>query len=619
MRAVQRFRPIGLIAFIMAACLLLTSCGLFGQGNSRPANSGSVEVKPGADTFLGSSNGSPEVSIPAAAEAGHGTLSVTATDGPDGRKGWHLGLDGAKLTGTATIRFKNAVDPGQPAPLVGFNENPGDPVRYDVQSEVDGSDIVVKTTHFSNWFTDRWDWLMNWAKDQVKQVFTGTAGEDPKCDKESEARANGLTVTSDSGDNVKWCLGKAADGSTVLKLNNSRSYGVSVETTRGLTLARRGANIGDTFQKVVAKVSTVPSKKGNKVDILGPGETVEYKVDPADGDLGVEVNPSPPAYLATALWFGFQTITMVWGKIGKVDSSHIADVMDAVDCTSSFQTMSTAQVTSASAAADYLSTAIKAVMPCAGIVFKELAKGVFLDVVAVSIASVFSWLVGGIETAVNGIRASIDTAMALNGYRVLIRSQVDTTYTASAVDLKYSFKAPSSWRVSGPDENLTISDSSGAKIAGIQVLLSWGLEGPGLEAPVEAYSTYGGGTVNVQTPRTGCASCAYHVATEILDSRKATDKTGMTQATGASLGWPLPVVVSTHLSGAQAPPTTAGASFLGGIAVVHAGVPGPLGDTSRVIIFSSQKYFASVDEAKAWMASSEHAQVEKMIASIHVQ
>lgn len=211
------------------------------------------------------------------------------------------------------------------------------------------------------------------------------------------------------------------------------------------------------------------------------------------------------------------------------------------------------------------------------------------------------------------------TNLAAKYVRQMATTSSTTAYNGSAVDLKYSFSYPSNWTVSGPDDHLAISNSSGEKVAGVDALYVWGLESPGLTAPVEAYSTYGGGSVNLQTPRAGCASCSYHVSTEIVDSRKATDKTGMTQSTGASLGWPLPVVVTTSLSGEQAPPTSANASSIAGIAVVHSGVKGANGDTSRVIIFSSQRYFATVEEAKAWMASPEHAQVEKMIASIHVQ
>ncbi|MEH0110679.1 hypothetical protein V6N00_13295 [Tersicoccus sp. MR15.9] len=378
-------------------------------------------MKTGVDTVLGSSNGSPEISIPAGAATGQGSLSVAPADGPDGRKGWHISLAGAQLTGPATIRFRNAVTPGKPAPLVGFNENPGDPISYDVQSHVDGSDVVVTSTHFSNWFTDGWDWLMGWAKDHAQKMLSATAGGDPKCDRESEAMASGLKVTSGSGDRVKWCVGKSPDGSTVLKVNNSRSYGVSLERTPGLTMTRRGENIGDGFQKLIGKITTSPSKPGNAVDILGPGETAEYRLGASASTVGVKVDPSPPAYLATALWFGVQTAAMAWSKVGKVDLVKISEGMDALDCAGGLQSMSTAQVTSAVAAADYLTTAIKTVMPCTGKVFKKLAKGVLLDVVAVVIASTFAWIAGGIETAINGIKAAIDTATIMNGYQIVIR------------------------------------------------------------------------------------------------------------------------------------------------------------------------------------------------------
>ena len=48
--------------------------------------------------------------------------------------------------------------------------------------------------------------------------------------------------------------------------------------------------------------------------------------------------------------------------------------------------------------------------------------------------------------------------------------------------------------------------------------------------------------------------------------------------------------------------------YLAGINVVDAGVKGANGGETRVVIFEGHKFFPSVAEAKAWMASAEHLQ-----------
>ncbi|MGY3320788.1 hypothetical protein [Arthrobacter sp. TE12232] len=382
---------------------------------------GAVAVSQGHDVTLPSSDGSPEVRIPAAAFAGDGRLEVKPVELPEQRHGWSIGLTGARLTGQATLVFKNAVIDGTPPPLVGFNERPGDPIQYVLDTEVSGHDLVVHTTHFSNWVTDGWNWVTDWARGQLDRIYKDTgAGSQPQCDREAEARAGNVSVSSDSGGRVQWCLGKAPDGSTVLKVNNSRGYAVAAERTPGLTIGTRSLDFGQMVPRL-ARYITAPSKPGNTIDIIGPGETVEYKVDPASGPKGVRLEPSPPAYLATALWFGIQTTTMVYTKVlGKISMETVSTAVDAADCIAGFQGMATADVSDARTAANYLNGAMGTVMSCMGKVFMSLAKGKLLDVVAVTIASVFTWVWSGIQTAANGLAAAADTALNLNGYTIVV-------------------------------------------------------------------------------------------------------------------------------------------------------------------------------------------------------
>ena len=191
----------------------------------------------------------------------------------------------------------------------------------------------------------------------------------------------------------------------------------------------------------------------------------------------------------------------------------------------------------------------------------------------------------------------------------------DKTYSGAAADITYSFSYPGSWSVTGSDGNLTIRNAAGKQMATLDVLQVWGAEAPPLTAPVEAEVNYG--NFMIQTPSTPCASCTTHVSTIVVDARKATTAPGMPPPP-AGLGWPQPVLVHTGLSAAQAPATKIDLVSLVGLAIVKSGTKVGTGDPTRVLIFGGRTYFPAVDEAKSWMGSAEHRDVEKMIASIRV-
>jgi hypothetical protein len=434
-------KPLGVALSVVALlCVLAVGLGFTGvwsppwEAEAAPAADGSIAVAQGRDVTLPSKDGSPEVTIPGSAISGEGRLHVKLVALPENRSGWAINLDGARLTGKATLVFKDVVADGEPAPLVGFNENPSDSIQYVFDTEVSGRDLVVHTTHFSNWITEKWDWLMDQARGQLDRIYrdSGT-GEQPQCELQAEARAGGVSVSSDSGGRVQWCLGRAPDGTTVLKVNNSRGYAVSAERTPGLTVGARSLDFGQMVPRL-AKYITAPSKRGNTIDIIGPGETVEYKVDESARLKGVNLQPSPPAYLATALWFGIQTAATAFETtniLGKVPVEKIQTAVDAADCVAGFQGMATADVTNAKAAANYLNGALGTVMSCMGKVMERVAiddapEEILRNFVAVRLAQVMSWLWSGLQTAASGFAAAADTALNYKGYTIAL------TYPAAA-------------------------------------------------------------------------------------------------------------------------------------------------------------------------------------------
>ncbi len=437
------------VALLAVAMLCVVVVGLVFAGvwsppwmvKAAPAADGSIYVEQGRDVTLPSRDGSPEVTIPGSAISGEGRLQVKPVALPENRSGWAIDMDGAQLIGEATLVFINVVEDGEPAPLVGFNESPSHPVQYVLDAEVSGRDLVVRTTHFSNWLTQKWDWLMDQARGELDRIYrdSGT-GEQPQCELEAEARAGGVSVTSDSGGRVQWCLGRKPDGSTVLKVNNSRGYAVSAERTPGLTMADRSLDFGQMVPRL-AKYITAPSKRGNVIDIIGPGETVEYKVDESSGLKGMNLQPSPPAYLATALWFGIQTATMAFegtNLLGKVPVDKIGAAIDAADCVAGFQGMATADVTNGKAAANYLDGALGTVMSCMGEVIERVAmddapEQILKNFVAVRLAQAMSWLWSGLKIVGSGFAAAADTALNYKGYTIALTYPAAATPAASSI------------------------------------------------------------------------------------------------------------------------------------------------------------------------------------------
>lgn len=276
-------KPLG-VALSAVALLCVLAIGLVITGvwsppwvaGATPTADGSIAVTQGKDVTLPSRDGSPEVTIPGSAISGEGWLHVKPVELPENRSGWAINMDGALLIGKATLVFKNIVEDGEPTPLVGFNENLSDRIQYVLDAEVSGGDLVVRTTHFSNRLTQGWDSLMDQARGELDRIYRDFGiGEQPQCGLEAEARAGGVSVTSDSGGRVQWCLGRKPDGSTVLKVNNSRGYAVSAERTPGLTIADRSLDFradGATARQVTAHLR--PTAKSGRARATPPRAAV---------------------------------------------------------------------------------------------------------------------------------------------------------------------------------------------------------------------------------------------------------------------------------------------------------------------------------------------------------
>lgn len=171
----------------------------------------------------------------------------------------------------------------------------------------DGNHQVATATtgHFSDGFLAAFDAgaAAKRVTDELAGFFTGRANKpNPECDGEDEVREN-VTVTSDNGDAVKWCLGMD-DGSPVLKVTNNRRTFAEVVTTTNVEVidgAQYGISIGNLVRAsgefLTKFAARFPSDRS--VYLLKAGETMTFRV-PADA-AGVELSGSGTGFLLQIL------------------------------------------------------------------------------------------------------------------------------------------------------------------------------------------------------------------------------------------------------------------------------------------------------------------------------
>ncbi|WP_157487555.1 hypothetical protein [Leifsonia sp. Root112D2] len=385
-----------------------------------------MAVHSGQEVKLATEGNRLTVDIPAASIAGSGTLTALSVTDSAGVEGWKIALSGeAKLVGPATLGFKHDFAKGEPAPLVTSTED-GTTLTAADGVIVEGNIAVVTTTHFSTWFTMWWNDVLDKARARMDKFYAGT-GKAPSCTDEAKAKQKGYKVTSDSGSRVYWCLGLDGSGAPQLKVTNARGYFVGAESSPGITPQESGAN--DLIAIVSNIIKERPSLAGNTVTLVGPGETVQYKIT-GSGQSGVRVQPSVPGYLVTAAQYAVDTLGEVLGRMGKggMKKGALESLFDWESCLSGYSSMMTAKVETARQATTYFDDAVGTTLGC---MEKAIGKA-GLGFIGTTIASGISWLVSGVRTAMNGFGAAADTALNPSGYTIYVTAPTTIASPATA-------------------------------------------------------------------------------------------------------------------------------------------------------------------------------------------
>ncbi|MEV0359983.1 hypothetical protein AB0H71_28390 [Nocardia sp. NPDC050697] len=352
--------------------------------------------------------------IPGAAVSGAGRVRVTAARTPDGQQGWSVELDGATLTGSATLRFPvGDLAPGEPVPLVTFAESPDGPRTIAPNTRVENGEVVVDTTHFSFWLAERWSDFQaaasTWLRDRIDDLGVGSP---PTWPGEKAVRDDGYTVTSDSGDRVYWCLGKEAN-SPLLRAVNARGYGAAFEYTPGLHVTRTDRR--QLLSHVADLLRPAPTRPGNRVELVPPGNTVDFAASPdAGGSFGVMVAPHPGAYLLTALDTAFGLYELLLNRAGAGGAAGALETtLQGAACLDGFTALATAELPADPTG--YFVRALDMALDCAGIALSDAELGPINSFVVAPIL----WVVGALRAVPDGVVGALDSVDS-TGYRIVV-------------------------------------------------------------------------------------------------------------------------------------------------------------------------------------------------------
>ncbi|WP_346234197.1 hypothetical protein [Parafrigoribacterium mesophilum] len=380
-----------------------------------------------ASTVLHASSGLT-VAIPAGAVSGDGTLTATKTI-EEGVSGWSIKLTGAKLTGKATLTFAGSPVPGEPAPLVGYTENPDSPLTPVQGVSLTSEGAKVTTTHFSFWFVDWWSNIKKGIAAVWGKIFSPDAsGSKPTCHGEGAIRTAGYSVSSSSDDRVYWCMGDGGpEKRPQLTVVNARGYPIAVHETANMVLTNPDNSWQSLLPQLFAVLGQPKLPAGDSMHLLSGNASYTYN-DTGDNAQGLQFTENGAAYIASALMYGVETVTMLGSIFGAKPVKAVLTAFDDVGCISGFKKMATAEVNSAGSAAKYLTDAVDTVSKCLGKVIEDVYKdGVIVSVLLQGAA----WITSGFEDVVNGGRAVVDIFAHPEPYTITITQPARPAVTAS--------------------------------------------------------------------------------------------------------------------------------------------------------------------------------------------
>ncbi|MEI2713193.1 MAG: hypothetical protein V9G04_07805 [Nocardioides sp.] len=411
-----------LAVFVSVLLVPFSACTVDGsQSGGKPDQdslAAHVEVVEGRDATARSEDGSLTVELPSESFEGSGELRIVPAVA-DGVEGWTVELEGAELTGEATLSFSMpGLALGEPPPLVRWAPAIDRRLRI-ADATVEGDRMVVRTSHFSFWSAISWSRLreevLAWIGQQLDAMSALAGASDPTCADEEVVRTDGYSVSSDSGRRALWCMGKE-NGQPVLKVVNGRGYGVAAEYSPGLTF--KSMDDKDLVATLANLIPSPPITRGNSVALLPSTNEIQFTASGVPAST-VMLSPDAGAYLLSALLFGLDTYAMVATKVAGTAAKETKGLMltslQAQSCVNSFSSMATSDIDTPGKARKFFADALGVSFSC----LTDAAKQAhFSGPLAVVIEGVI-WLMSGVETLVNGLVGALES-FDMDGYRVIV-------------------------------------------------------------------------------------------------------------------------------------------------------------------------------------------------------
>lgn len=224
-------------------------------------------------------------------------------------------VDGGTLTQPATVTFPApaGADGTNVIPVVVWQDGAGGWRWLPTDYTAGAATISATTDHFSFGFPATID-VRKWASDRrtdLVDYLTGRSGvAQPTCGDEHAVRADGLEVTSDGGDTVKWCFGKK-NGQRVLKIaNNRRTYSeIDYPSSWAVANSPSLSFTPETVSRALGTAAALPPR-GYSARIVDGGDTLTLVVPPGRGG-HVQASISSESFLIDAIFFGVSTYSAI--------------------------------------------------------------------------------------------------------------------------------------------------------------------------------------------------------------------------------------------------------------------------------------------------------------------
>ncbi|KRF03247.1 hypothetical protein ASH00_15795 [Arthrobacter sp. Soil782] len=508
-----------------------------------------------------------------------------------------------------------------------------DPVEA-VLSE-DRRTVTAEVTHFSQY--GFFDYLFN----AIGQVTGNAASSGVTCDQPIPSWAD-PQYFDDINSPVLWCGGKDANNADLLvaklKMNRDTAAKVTIAIDPDWAWSDLWQGSPTDLATMAASAELSSNPFGKREYLIQPFGELHFGFSRSALEDLYYGGDNPPLIQVETGWF-YSAAGLMWSQLGGMadgDSpiAAISSTMAMLDCGQALLTANsssnavegfrgTLACLGTQQSKDLVHRGVRTVLADR---YPHLTDG-WITVHSRKILSKFAILGAGVQTVSLSTKAfsAIGDATLPDSVRqfqfspsldaIRARAPQKKTYDGTQMGTNYSFSYPKDWSVVELSENeflpgLTVSDSSGNKVATLSIFSVWGATAvQGQFRPV-ALTTHQPGTGSMSAGRPGgSGASSFHVRTVTMD---LTDY----PADVATYGWPQPVAVAvsadmrtTEETATELPPY-----LLAGIGVINA-IANPNGQPSAVVQFGTTRHFATLQEAEAWTSTDEYQRVVDMIAS----